>query len=282
LVAGAAVGCSIAVVRLSWPSCDRSPAPPSNTAGPANPAWGNNPASNPGTRFTIDPAQTGDRFAGIANPPAINELKLVGSRRISLDYAVKDVGPSQVSAIELWYTYDGKLWNRYTQPFQDDPSKKLVFEMEREGLYGLTLLAKSGVGLGERPPQPGDRPQLWLEVDLTKPQVQLRNVLVGQGLDKGKLKIQWSASDRNLAPNGINLRCAEQPGGPWMTIAEKLGSAGGEYTWTMPAQVPYQFYVKVEALDRAGNLGEDVTPQQVKVDLSIPRAIPLEISPAGN
>lgn len=247
------------------------------TATNTTPSWG---TPNPNVRFAIDPSQNpADRFAGIANPPSINELKLVGSKRISLDYAVKDVGPSAVSAIELWYTYDGKTWTRYTEPFQDDPRKKLVFEMEREGLYGLTLLAKSGVGLGERPPQPGDRPQIWVEVDLTKPQVAVRDTLVGQGLSKGKLKIQWSASDRNLAPTGIALKYAADPAGPWTTIADKLTNSG-EYTWTMPPQLPYQFHVKVEAVDRAGNVGEDVTAQPVKVDLSIPRAIPIDISPA--
>ena len=55
----------------------------------------------------------------------------------------------------------------------------------------------------------------------------------------------------------------------------------GEYTWIMPTPAPFQFFVKVEAVDKAGNMGEDATPQSVKVDLSIPRAIPLNISPAN-
>ena len=50
----------------------------------------------------------------------------------------------------------------------------------------------------------------------------------------------------------------------------------------MPASVPFQFYVKVEATDRAGNVGEDATSQAVRVDLSHPRAIPRDISPVGN
>ena len=37
--------------------------------------------------------------------------------------------------------------------------KKLTFEVNDEGIYGITLVAKSGVGLGERAPQLGDRPQ---------------------------------------------------------------------------------------------------------------------------
>lgn len=229
----------------------------------------------PGYTRNYDPAP-----AGILNAPAPSDIKLVGSKRIALGYDLKDVGPSRVAAIDLWYTHDGRTWTKNAQPFADEAGKNLVFEVEREGLYGITLVAKSGVGLGERAPQTGDRPQVWIEVDLTKPVVSVRNVLVGQGIDKGKLKIAWNATDKNLGPGSINLKYAEQATGPWTSIADKLGNIG-EYTWTMPAAVPYQFYIKVEAIDRAGNLGEDTTPQQVKVDLSIPRAVPLSVGPAN-
>jgi hypothetical protein len=237
-------------------------------------------AANPNTRFAIDPT-AGDRFAGIAHPPTANELKLVNSRRISLDFDLKDKGPSGLSAIELWLSSDGRNWKRHSQTFQDDGTNKIVFDVDGEGLYGVTLVAKSGVGVGDPPPQPGDRPQLWIEVDLTKPQVTLKGTHVGRGIEKGKLRISWTAADRNLGPGGVSLRYTDQPGNPWKTIAERIPNTG-EYTWTMPPDVPYQFYVKVEVADRAGNVGEDATAQPVRVDLSHPRAIPREISPAAN
>ncbi len=232
-------------------------------------------AQNPGYTRNYDPA------AGIVlNPPSPSELKLVNSKKINLAYDVKDVGPSRVAAIDLWITTDGRTWTKHGQPHSDEAGKNLVIELEREGQFGITLVAKSGVGLGERPPQSGDRPQAWIEVDLTKPVVSVRNVLVGQGLDKGKLKIAWNASDKNLGPNCIALKYAEQAAGPWNVIADKLNNTG-EYTWAMPTPAPFQFFVKVEAVDKAGNMGEDATPQSVKVDLSIPRAIPLNITPAN-
>jgi hypothetical protein len=231
-------------------------------------------APNPGYTRNYDPAPN------ILNGPAPSDVKLVGSKKIALGYDLKDVGPSRVAAIDLWFTHDGRTWAKYGQPFTDEAGKNIIFEVEREGLYGITLNAKSGVGLGERPPQAGDRPQVWIEVDLTKPVVSLRNVLVGQGIDKGKLKIAWAASDKNLGQACINLKYAEQAAGPWTAIAEKLNNTG-EHTWMMPAAVPYQFYIKVEAVDRAGNVGEDATPQPVKVDLSIPRAVPLSVAPAN-
>jgi hypothetical protein len=239
------------------------------------------PPTNPNTRFAIDPAAGADRFAGIAHPPTPNELKLINSRRVSLDFDLKDKGPSGLSSIELWLSSDGRNWKRHGQVFQDDGTNKLTFDLDGEGLYGITLVAKSGVGLGDPPPQAGDRPQLWIEVDLTKPQVALKSAYVGKGIDKGKLRITWSAADRNLSPNGITLKYADQPTSPWRVIVDKAPNTG-EYTWQMPTDVPYQFFLKVEAADRAGNVGEDVTAQPVRVDLSHPRAIPREISPAAN
>jgi len=217
--------------------------------------------------------------AGFAN--ATNK-RLVNNRRVSLNYELEKVGPSGVASIELWFTQDGRSWNRF--PLHKEESgpapKPLVFEVNGEGIYGFTLVAKSGVGLGERPPQVGDPPQVWVEVDLTKPAVQLLGVLVGQGAEKGKLSVGWVARDKNLGRDPITLSYAEQQTGPWTAMAGKLPNSG-RYVWTMPEPVPYQFYVRVEAADLAGNVGEAVTTELVKVDLAQPKVKILNVEPAG-
>jgi hypothetical protein len=210
------------------------------------------------------------------------ELRLVNNKRIVLGYDLHEVGPSGVSALELWYTQDGSSWNKHPAP-KPDPNPKataLVVEVNGEGVYGFTLLAKSGVGLGVRPPQIGDRPQVWVEVDMTKPEVKLYNVIVGQDEDKGKLTVTWSAKDRNLNAQPITLSYAEQAAGPWTPIEKNLPNSG-RYVWTMP-KVPYQFFVKVEAVDRAGNIGEAVTENLIKVDLAHPKAKITNVGPAGS
>ena len=133
---------------------------------PAAAAW---LRSRPGSPFNADPPPP-------YNPPKNIERKFVNSKQISLSYDLKDVGPSGVSAIELWYTlYQGRAWNKLTEYPTDknapEGPKKLTFEVQDEGIYGITLVAKSGVGLGDQPPKVGDRPQFWIEVDLTKPVV---------------------------------------------------------------------------------------------------------------
>ena len=165
--------------------------------------------------------------------------------------------------------------------FGSDPNQKNVtFDVKGEGLYGLSLIARSGVGLGEKPPQPGDRPQMLIEVDTTKPVVQLHNVLVGQGIDKGKVTVTWSARDKNLEREPITLSYARDMAGPWTTIADKLANTG-RYVWVLPPDIPYQFYVRVEAIDRARNIESAASPELIRVDLSIPRAKISSVEPAG-
>ena len=50
-----------------------------------------------------------------------------------------------------------------------------------------------------------DPPQVWVEVDLTKPQVQLQEVYVGRGSEGGRLAIAWRAADKNLSPRPITI-----------------------------------------------------------------------------
>src|SRR4029077_16124112 len=141
-------------------------------------------------------------------------------------------------------------------------AKKLTFEVQDEGIYGITLVAKSGVGLGDKPPQPGELPQFWIEVDLTKPEVKMQDLYVGAGFDKGKLTINWHARDKNLGPNPIRLSYSVDKA-EWNTIADKL-SNNSRYIWRIPEGFPYQFYVRVEATDLAGNIGEAITQERVK------------------
>ena len=229
---------------------------------------------------------------GFNNPPLADpavkdiERKFVNCKQINLSYDLKDVGPSGVSAIELWVTqYQSRAWTKhdsYPVDLGDNQPKKLPLKFEDEGIYGITLVARSGVGLGEQPPKYGDRPQFWIEVDLTKPIVQVGSTIVSTGLDKGKLTVSWSAQDKNLGPTPIRLSYAKERDGPWIPFADKLGNSG-RYVWLMSeeAQRAYQFFLKVEATDLAGNVGEAITQDKVKVDLSTPRAKILEIEAGG-
>ncbi|HXG08168.1 MAG TPA: hypothetical protein VNK04_00090 [Gemmataceae bacterium] len=211
--------------------------------------------------------------------PGPGAVRRVNSKRISLNYKLEDVGKSGVAVIELWYTRDPQARNWQKHNEQTNPQPPYVVEVSEEGLYGFTLVARSGVGFGEQPPRVGDPPQVWVEVDLTKPRVQLLNLEVGRGPEMGNLTITWSATDKNLGPRPITLAYAERPEGPWTVIAANEENSG-RFLWRMPPDVPYQFYVRVEATDLAGNVGSAETAKPIVVDLSQPKVRVLGVDPA--
>src|SRR5207249_151907 len=195
-----------------------------------------------------------------------------------LNYELSNVGKSGVSVVELWVTLDGTSWKlEQTRTNQQPP---FVFEVAEERRYGFTLIARSGVGVGDPPPRLGDPPQIWVEVDTTKPVVRVDKVEVGRGADAGNLTILYKAKDSNMAEKPITLSYAEKPEGPWVPI-KKGEENTGRFVWKMPEDVPYQFYVRVEAVDKAGNIGSDDTAQPVAVDLSQPKVRVLDVGPAS-
>lgn len=214
--------------------------------------------------------------------PAAANIRHVNSKRFGIQYEIKDKGPSGVSAVELWYTQDpaAKTWNRYREEKGNPPQPPFMVEVEGEGLYGLTLVVRSGVGLADRPPQVGEQPQTWVEVDLTKPAVKLGAIDVGRGADLGRLTVHWTATDKNLGSQPVTLTYAEQPAGPWKPIQAKVENSG-RFVWQMPPDVPYKFFVRVEAIDKAGNVGADETTQPVIVDLAQPKGVIVNVEPVG-
>jgi hypothetical protein len=193
-------------------------------------------------------------------------VRVVNNKRITLNYKINDVGPSGVSSIDVWVTHDGRVWKKLDVGTQTHPP--CIVEVSDEGLYGFSLLARNGLGLGKAPPQAGDVPQVWVDVDLTRPTVQLMGVEV-TGPSKGTAIISWSAADKNLGPRPITLSYSETGKGMWTPIAASLANSG-RYIWQMPSSVSGRFLVRVEATDLAGNTGSAQSQEPVLIDLSQP------------
>jgi hypothetical protein len=193
----------------------------------------------------------------------------VGSKRISLNYQVQGVGSSGISEVELWYTRDGHTWQKHSARQQNRPP--YVAEVDAEDLYGFTLLVHNGAGVAPKPPQEGDLPQVWVEVDTTSPAVRLLGAGVRRDADGHNLTIMWRATDKNLGARPITLTYAADPSGPWSPIATHIENTG-RYVWSMPGGMPHRFYVRVEATDQAGNIGIAQTPGALLDDCSHPTA----------
>ena len=235
------------------------------------------PGNNPGA---IDTQVQG---GGLALDPG---RKFINTKRVTLSYEITESGPSGISGIDLWYTTNGRSWTKFILPKTalSDPTFKgpLVFDVDGEGVYGFSLVPKSGVGISAPAPQIGEKPQVWIEVDLTRPFVELQSVLVGTGDNKGKLQINWLARDKNLGKAPMTLAYATSLDAPWVPIATNLPNSG-HLDWQMPVanNMPWQFYIKVQAVDLAGNVGEAITPGLVKVDTLQPKAKIIDVQSGG-
>src|SRR5262249_847375 len=174
-----------------------------------------------------------------------------------------------------WYTEnEGKTWSKFPKAAQREGP--YVVSVTREGVYGFFVVPVSGVGLSD-PPVAGTPPQVWVEVDLTSPVVTtLGPPAVGTGADINKVTIRYQATDRNFGQSPIRIfwkphSTTQNPTPEWAEVANNLPNEG-VYVWTVPDSVPAQFHLKVEAVDLAGNVGNDVTKDVVKVDPIKPKA----------
>jgi hypothetical protein len=198
-------------------------------------------------------------------PPA--PPKLVGSRTFALEYDLDDAGRAGVTKVELWGSRDGgKTWNRYAQ--DNDNRSPLTITVDEEGLYGFRIVVQTAGSVVADAPRPGDAPELWVQVDLRRPSVELTAIERGQGNLSDHLILHWRATDNNLENRPIGLFYSSRPTGPWSAIATNLENTG-EYAWRVERYVPARFYLRAEARDTAGNLAAFQTRE------------PIEFSPAS-
>jgi hypothetical protein len=254
-------------------------------------AWGpaaipNNQAANAygsesESRY-INPLNQGGSMAQSMRPgmsrwpgaPAV-PLQLSNTPQVTLDYEVTKVGPSGVGRVALYLTKDdGRTWELFGE--DADLKPPMTANLPGEGIYGLRLVITSRAGLGGRPPQSGDLPQMRIEVDTTPPVTRLFYPQPDTSR-RDALILTWSASDRSLAPNPITLQWAERPDGVWNNIATDLTNTG-RYVWQLAPNMPYRVYLRVMARDLAGNVGVDESPEPVLIDLHEPEGQLLGIS----
>ena len=170
-----------------------------------------------------------------AETPAI-PTTLVNSRRVHLNFAISEVGPSGVSSVELWATRDGKSWQRYSN--EPPPSGPLVVHVAEEGRYGFSIVVRNGLGLASAAPKHGEAPQMWVDVDETKPVVKMTECHLGKGPDASVLNLRWEATDPNMAETPITICTSKSKDGPWTPVATGLPNSGG-HTWQVPTDMPY-------------------------------------------
>jgi hypothetical protein len=261
--------------------------PPPLLVEPAQPSHSLTPepapisAGRPTSSISPDPAPvpTGRPPNGSTIAPAPPGRQLINSTRVTLEFQIEQQGPTGVSKVEVWMTRDeGQTWRRLCEV--PDHRDSVEFDLPGDGQYGITLVAINGSGFGAKPPARGEAPDYMVEVDTTKPVAQLLSTKPSAGDGGAVLLITWVASDKNLGDNPIDLYFATRKAGPWLPIAKALKN-DGNYLWNLPADIGPEFYVRLEATDRAGNTERCESAQPVAVDMSKPKARVVRIR-AGN
>jgi hypothetical protein len=211
------------------------------------------------------------------------KVMFVKSKTFQLNYKLDEqtVGPSQVASVDIWKLHRGQGWRKCTKP--GPATGPATVSVEAAGRWGFRLIPRSGVGRADPDPQPGDAPDIWVEVDDKPPRVQVTNVTVTQEADGGYLTVYWMADDAFLRPMPITIFLASPQGGDWTAVARDLPNNGN---WRQKIDdlnlgPRYEFALKVSAIDEAGNIGENPWRDTVKVDLKIPRIKHIEVKPDG-
>ena len=138
-----------------------------------------------------------------------------------------------------------------------------------------------GSGLRGRAPQPGDLPEVWIGIDLTRPVARLISAEPGGGDRAGEMIIRYEASDALLAKGPITLARSAQPGGPWTTIAAGLENTG-QYSWRFDNTAPDRIYLRMEVRDEAGNIGAFEAADPISLERVLPQGRLRNVRPVGD
>jgi hypothetical protein len=220
--------------------------------------------------------------------PSPEKCVHVREKKFRLNYSLDNVGPSQIQAVEIWMTQDTRQWSRHLSLPNATGRDGCELTMLAPGRYGFIVRPISGVLKAIPEPRPHDEPQIWVIVDETKPDVRITSVTPGEGEKKeGTITVKWVAKDKWLADKPITIKCAgskDAKDEEWKLLGSQLEDKG---SYEVPPEtlkalldggLPYQFYVRVEAVDRAGNVGTDTTQDTVKVDTKVPKAVEIKVN----
>jgi hypothetical protein len=210
-----------------------------------------------------------------AAAPGTPKVIYVRTRSFKLNYKIEGEGPSRVKHVELWLTRDTRAWQKHSIVEKEDLNRPVQIEVVAPGRYGFILRPVSGVGRAVEQPSIGQAPQIWVEVDETAPVVDIQDVIVGEEADAGFVTVKYRAEDKWLRDAPITVLYGPTKDGPWEVMETNLRNSGVVKLSTKDKG--FQFFLKVEALDEAGNKGEFVWPEVVRVDLSKPMVKDIDV-----
>ncbi len=191
------------------------------------------------------------------------------TRAFSLDYRIENDPGAPITEVELWGTVDqGRTWEAWG--LDPDRTSPFDIEVESDGLFGFRMVIVGANGLASNRPRSGDDADAWIQVDTTKPLARISSALYGKGQDAGSLIIEYTVNDDFLPERPISLFYSETPNGPWESISRGIRNQG-RYIWPSNPNLPPKIYLRIEAIDLAGNVTSSVLDLPIDVEGIAPR-----------
>ncbi len=213
------------------------------------------------------------------NGPSKTNTQIISTKRFRLNYDINAIDPSGVGKVDLYITQDqGRSWTLWGQ----DPDNQSPFpvEVQQQGLYGFRVVVHSKDGLVGTGPSSGDGADMWVRIDSQTPLAQITSVPYGRGNEAGRLVINYRVSDEFLTLRPIRISYSRSPEGPWTIIEDNLRNQG-RYLWKVDRAVPDRIFLKIDAIDQAGNVGTHQLHQSVDVSGLVPRGTIHGVEPVG-
>jgi hypothetical protein len=213
---------------------------------------------------------------------------IVNDRNLKLQFRIGERPKSGLKSLELWFTRSGHDWRKVDQAFgapnEKSDTADVSYEVPQDGIYGFTLVAVSNANVSSPAPSGNQSPQIWVVVDTQLPEASLTSVKFAQANDPRTLVLTWKAKDEHLEslPIVFEYAVVDKTGvpGKWQPLTEPLSNSGRHVCAT--PQLPdnaYQFKVRMNVFDRAGNVALVEYKDPISVDVTPPRIEIIGVKP---
>ena len=191
----------------------------------------------------------------------------VNHRDLRLNFDVTKRGSSGIKAVELWARRSSDQEYECVDRMEGD-KPPFATRLWSEGNYEMRLVFVGGSGVKSPTPTRNDLPDVYVCLDTTPPNVEL---LSPSPAEAGVVKLRWKATDSNLDEQAIRLEYSVN-GELWASVTETNDwlPNTSEYAWKVPAGLPHEVHLRVQARDKAGNIGMARSPSKFSVDLVVP------------
>jgi hypothetical protein len=183
------------------------------------------------------------------------DIKVMSDK--DLPFAFK--APEGLASTELWFQgHDGAKWGAWQKHAQAFAKDTPVVWAPPEGRWQIYLrpIKTSGIAGADPSKEPEKvKAQREFIIDRSAPQVAVTYPGSKTKLRGGdKYTVTWTAADPYLRNTPISIKWSRDGSGTFETVASDLPNSG-TFEWTVPRDMTQTGVLRIEAGDKAGNLG---------------------------